>query len=198
MNTEYWNQRAIEQGRASVSRKGDDATAATERFRAFFESNYDFEGATGQVLDFGCGWGRWASLFEKAEFYLGVDASSEMIELAFKANHRFRFLWMEEDTLDCADGTFDLVWICTVLQHIVEDEEVYRTLTELHRVLKPGGSMLMFENTSTHIPRSAPHVKFRTGRFYQDALHGYGFEHLGALMEAGERHDFMLFKKEIA
>ncbi len=198
MNVDYWNKRAIEQGEAAVSRKDADAVAATAGFRRFFERHYpDFGSVTGNVLDFGCGWGRWAPLFENAEFYIGLDTSAEMIELAYKraTASNARFAVTKADKISCDDGYFDLAWICTVLQHIIEDEDVYRALSEVHRVLKPGGIILMFENTSTYIERSAPHVKFRSGTFYQDALHGYDCEHLGALEEAGERHDFMMFTK---
>ncbi len=98
------------------------------------------------ALDFGCGVGRLtralAGHFKECR---GVDISRTMIEKARELNQHMpncRFHLNEADHLQrFADGVFAFVYSSIVLQHI-EPRLIRNYLSELVRVLKPGGVMV--------------------------------------------------------
>lgn len=100
------------------------------------------------ALDFGCGVGRLTQALA-AHFpeCWGVDISPTMISLAkeFSAHvQRCRFLVNEQDRLEgLQDNYFGFIYSSIVLQHI-GGKHACRYITELVRVLKPGG-VLVFQ-----------------------------------------------------
>lgn len=46
---------------------------------------------------------------------------------------------MDMRALDCPDDSFDFAWSTGAIEHIGRDEDFARHLSEVHRVLKPGG-----------------------------------------------------------
>lgn len=96
-----------------------------------------------RVLDFGCGVGRLVIAFARdADMVVGMDVSPSMLEEA-KANCRLRnitnvTLVGSDDTLSAADGPFDLVHSCIVLQHI-EVKRGTALFAQLVRKIRPGG-----------------------------------------------------------
>lgn len=101
-----------------------------------------------RLLDAGCGTGgflRWALDEERFEAAAGVDVSEQAVELARgrvpEADIRLAPVW----ELPYEDASFDLVSFNDVLQHLPETE-VERSLSELRRVLEPGGALLVRTN----------------------------------------------------
>lgn|GEM_PF-883634 len=101
------------------------------------------------VLDYGCGRGQ-ASLkyLGRGAVVHGIDISPEYIEDAARSARRagyseeqFHFAVMDAHTLEFDDDTFDLVVGFGILHHL--DAEA--ALREIHRVLKPGGRVLLQE-----------------------------------------------------
>jgi len=109
------------------------------------------------ALDIGCGTG--ISTFElakkcsrKGQFY-GVDLSQQMIERAKKTATSFCFencLFSQGDAeeLDFSDSTFDLVTSCYTY-HFLPDK--LKALSEMYRVLKPGGTLALLYHGKGHI-----------------------------------------------
>ena len=81
------------------------------------------------------------------------------------------------------DGAFDLVMCVAVLHHVADPGDVRRTLAEMVRVARPGGSVLVWD----HNPRN-PYWRVIMKRVPQDTgderLIGEG-EVLGGLRAAG-------------
>ncbi len=98
---------------------------------------------TRRFLDFGCGTGEFASSFP-AQSYLGVDLSSVYVRHA-ALRHRASFAVMDGLALALADQSFDAALIVGVIHHL-DDHAARTTLAELHRVLKPGSTMLVLED----------------------------------------------------
>jgi SAM-dependent methyltransferase len=97
----------------------------------------------GRCLDFGCGVGRLTlPLSHHFEETVGVDVARSMIALARRhgaRGHRCRFVVNKAPHLArFADGAFDLVHSCLVLQHI-RPEVAVRYVREFLRVCRPGG-----------------------------------------------------------
>ena len=102
-----------------------------------------------EVLDAGCGPGLYAEeLVRRGARVTGVDASPEMVELArarVGAHATFRVHDLAEPLAWAADGSFDLAVMALVIHHV--DDRV-ALLREVHRVLRPGGHLVV----STHHP----------------------------------------------
>jgi ubiquinone/menaquinone biosynthesis C-methylase UbiE len=104
------------------------------------------------VLDIGCGDG--LSSFDIARFdveVVGIDISGESIRVASERAEReslenVTFMIADADALPFADRAVDSVLCYGSLHHVPAPE---RTLREVARVLKPGGSYLGVENNTT-------------------------------------------------
>lgn len=100
------------------------------------------------VLEIGCGIGRWAlSLQHHGIHYTGIDISPKMVEIA-KKRVSAAFFTMSADALTFEDEQFDLVVSVTVLQHIPYEQQ-HTAITQLCRVTKKGGYILLIEDTKS-------------------------------------------------
>jgi SAM-dependent methyltransferase len=106
--------------------------------------NWSFEGK--RILDFGCGPGRTLRHFlseaEVAEIW-GVDIDAESIDLLTREHcpplHALRSGYAPPLGLDY--GSFDLAWAISVFTHLTDNSTAW--LLELHRLLKPGGLLIV-------------------------------------------------------
>ncbi|WP_027941206.1 methyltransferase domain-containing protein [Amycolatopsis taiwanensis] len=97
----------------------------------------------GQVADLGCGPGHiTAYLDELGLAAFGVDASSAMIELARQSYPGLRFDVGSMTALDIADGVLSGALSRWSIIH-TPPQEVPVILAEFHRVLAPGGHLLI-------------------------------------------------------
>jgi Methylase involved in ubiquinone/menaquinone biosynthesis len=90
---------------------------------------------TGRLLDFGCGSKPYRALFQVSE-YIGTD-----IEVSGHDHQNEQIdVYYDGKTLPFDDASFDSVFSSEVFEHIFNLPEI---LDELHRVIKPGGHMLI-------------------------------------------------------
>ena len=115
-----------------------------------------------RVLDIGCGVGRWSSrLLKLNASVVGIDFSESMIKEAEKrqqasnSNNRAEFVIATAQDLPFKDSTFDYILSVTVLQHIVDDEEVKKAASEMIRVVRPGGKIIILEVSLSEKRQSA-------------------------------------------
>jgi SAM-dependent methyltransferase len=94
----------------------------------------------GVVLDAGSGTGRdVAYMLDCGLFALGVDASSEMVNVANELHPGGNFLHMDLRKMDLwPDAMFSGVWCCGVLHHL-HPRGAIQVLKTLARLLTPGG-----------------------------------------------------------
>jgi len=109
--------------------------------------------AAKRVLDFGCGVGGSMPYFHKylPESQLtGIDVSQRSIDIA---SSRFPdladYLLFDGVSLPFADNTFDVVFTACVFHHIPANEHVH-LLSEILRVLAPGGVFFVFEHNPSN------------------------------------------------
>lgn len=101
---------------------------------------------TRRFLDFGCGTGEFAASFPRSH-YLGVDISRDYTRYAARiSSHSFGV--MNGQALGLQDQVFDAVLVVGVVHHL-HDALARETFCELHRVLRPGGEMLVLEDIPT-------------------------------------------------
>lgn len=89
----------------------------------------------GKVLDFGCGSKPYKNLFTKSSSYIGVDIINS------GHNHRESEIdiYYDGKTLPFPNNHFDCIVSFEVLEHVFNPDVI---LSELSRVLKPGGFFL--------------------------------------------------------
>ncbi len=97
-------------------------------------------------LDFGCGTGEFASCFPAGQ-YLGIDLSPRYLHFAQRAEcwHRGRFVAASGAELALANQRFDAALVLGVLHHLTI-VMARAALLELHRVLRPGATLLVMED----------------------------------------------------
>jgi len=111
--------------------------------RAMVTAFAEVVGEGGRVADLGCGPGAvTAHLAELGLEVFGVDASTAMIELAREAHPGLRFDVGSMEAPAIADGTLDGVLSRWSVIHTPPDE-LPVILAEFHRVLAPGGHLLI-------------------------------------------------------
>jgi SAM-dependent methyltransferase len=101
----------------------------------------------GRSLEIGCGYGRLTPTF--AEFsaeHIAVDINPTALDKACQAYPDYDFRAGSATELPFLDAQFDLVTTWTVLQHIPPDR-IEVACNELRRVLAPGGTLLLCEET---------------------------------------------------
>lgn len=153
---------------------GAIAEAASRRFR----SEYDYaqweylrsakviralerSGVTlhGRVLDAGCGGGGTAlSLGEEASFAVGLDLDARFRGtgtrlLAERSQRSAAFVQGDAERLPFGDGTFDIVFSHSVIEHVGSAETYLR---ECRRVLRPRG--LLYLSTAPYLSFAGAHL----------------------------------------
>ena len=93
-----------------------------------------------KVLDLGCGNGK-NMLYRRSLNIKGIDISDEQVKICKRKN-----LDVEQGTitsLNQKDNEFDNMLCIATYHHLDNDEDRRQTLTEIHRCLKPGGTILI-------------------------------------------------------
>lgn len=103
------------------------------------------------LLDFGCGTGKLFHLWDGISFTAAYDISHSMLKEARKTIAElgdgykgqlslYAPLPSRNGRLDFPDKMFEAVVACEVLAHVLPDD-IKVTIMELHRLIKPGGTM---------------------------------------------------------
>lgn len=100
---------------------------------------------SGRILDYGCGHGRGALLLARADrSVLAIDPDSKAIRKALKleSSGLVEFQVQQGFTIPAPDMSFDGAVSFEVIEHLAtKSQRLY--LSELKRVLKPGGKLLL-------------------------------------------------------
>ena len=119
-------------------------------------------GGTGLCLDIGCGSGRHRKLIEAAGYtWIGVDIDT--------SRGVARLAEADACALPFKSGSFDLVWMNCVLEHI---QNPWSGLLEMHRVLKEGGRLV---GVSGYLDPDSTHYCALTYLGLRQALSDAGF-----------------------
>lgn len=123
----------------------DLASAKAALIRKVAEAHF---GATAglDALDVGCGIGLLDGLLAPSFARLtGVDVSADSIDVARANNPSVGYEAFDGAALPYADASHDFVFTVCVLHH-VSPGDWQHFIDELHRVLRPGGMVLVYEH----------------------------------------------------
>lgn len=102
---------------------------------------YDWLPENGPVLDVGCGNGIYTQwLAKKCEPAYGIDHNLKNLSWGKSEFPNVNFLMANGESLPFPDDFFGAVMITEVLEHTRDDR---LTLQEIHRVMRPGGTLLV-------------------------------------------------------
>jgi ubiquinone/menaquinone biosynthesis C-methylase UbiE len=107
------------------------------------------KGARGRVLDVGCGTGRNLPRYEEGTFVVGVDPSVEALAKARKRAPSVPLVRASAEALPFRDGAFDTVVSGLVFCSV---PDAARGVSEVKRVLAPGGRLRMLEHVRSTVP----------------------------------------------
>lgn len=99
-----------------------------------------------RALEIACGPGRLTAEMSAVPFGVAIDASQPMLETAQRRMPPqaapWTFLRTDAFRLPFQDASFDVVYTCRFIRHFqLEDRQ--RLYREVHRVLRPGGALLV-------------------------------------------------------
>lgn len=123
-----------------------------------------------RFLDFGCGTGEFARDFP-ADRYVGIDPAREYVQFASAARPG-SYSVMDGGALALGEAQFEAALVLGVFHHLT-DIFVQNSIRELHRVLKPGGTLLVLEDVPPpsiwNLPGHAMHWLDRGDHIRSDA-----------------------------
>jgi ABC-2 type transport system ATP-binding protein len=128
------------------------------------------EGELGRLVEFGCGTGFYTELLaRRADSLVATDISPGMLDVAKQRVNAPNVTFQAEDCqrTSLPDGAFDTAFISLVLHFTVPD----RTVAEMHRILRPGGTLIMV-NLDTQALNGVARVRSLARIIYQGAV-GY-------------------------
>lgn len=151
--------------------------------------------AVPRVLDVGCGEGQFTDAIARAGYeVLGIDVAEEPLRRARSLYAGLDLRRVEPDgAWPLADASFDAIWAGETIEHVFDTA---RWMSELRRVLRSGGSLILStpahgsltrlglalsgRRFERHFDPRADHLRFYTRRALTRLLADFGFERVRA------------------
>jgi len=99
-----------------------------------------------RILDVGCGTGDLADAFSICD-YVGIDLSQEYVDTASEL-HKGQFKQMDARRLEFTNEEFDMIFVYGLFHHL-SDKDTKSVLSEIERVVKKNGKILILEDIPT-------------------------------------------------
>ena len=153
-----------------------------------------------RVLDVGCGEGRFTAELAAAGVHgVGIDVAEEPLRRARGAHPGVDVRLIDAcGPWPLADASFDAVWAGEVIEHVADTAA---WLSEVRRVLRPGGRLLVSTPNHSriavlrlalsagafdaHFDPRADHLRFYTRRTLISLLEDFGFQEVSTAAAAG-------------
>ena len=134
----------------------DATTGLSTEEREVITQYFPTDGAS--VLDLGCGTGRTTTVLEQMGYdVVGVDLTESLVQRAQTLFPNVEFMTGNATALPFENSTFEAVLFSYYgLDYIIPEENRYRALREIHRVLRPNGTFVFNSHNwwSVYVVRS--------------------------------------------
>jgi 2-polyprenyl-3-methyl-5-hydroxy-6-metoxy-1,4-benzoquinol methylase len=173
---EYWEDRARRHGSRAAGYQDDAMNAYEDRLRRSAITRLVGKGQHRELLDAGCGSGRWSVFLARDGWVVtGVDISRELIRLATPATD-VTYIASAIQDLELPDSRYNAWLSVTALQHITSPAEFDAALDNLGRMLQPGGMAAVLEYSPLVRVGSMPsYMRARTRRQWIDVMSSRGY-----------------------
>jgi len=175
---------------AGVEQNGDDTWNFIAPFLEGFQPR--------SILEFGCAWGRMLRRihghFPKARLF-GVDLSPVALE-GLKAtwpDDRIPTLYNQNEPP--IDIRVDMIFTCTVIQHITDLDILGKVFDGFRTILRPGGKLVMFENVNWGKGQGGKHMSELNAAEYMALWPELEWRDCGTFMHGVEAHELMIGSK---
>ncbi|WP_294902503.1 malonyl-ACP O-methyltransferase BioC [Tatumella sp. UBA2305] len=146
--------------------------------------------ANGQVLDAGCGSGRFSRYFSGRGYQVtALDISAEMLRTARDRDPKSCYLQADIDALPVRRQSFDIIWSNLALQW---SADLRKALGQLRLAVNPGGSLRF----STVVAGSLPEVN-QAWQAVDNTEHVNRFLSAGQIARAAEGYGIRLYHEQI-
>ena len=141
------------------------------------------------ILDVGCGpawfWPEAITVLPPEQMLTLFDQSPGMVDEALQRCRALSFAAVEGETGDAADlpfadASFDAVIAMHMLYHVADQA---KAISEFHRVLKPGGTLLVSTNGVDNMRELYQLTTVFGGTPHDPAAEAFGFDRAAALLE---------------
>lgn len=178
-----------------------------EREAAFFRTQEDvvsrllarqLVASDHMALDFGCGTGRWTPILANmVGRCVGIDITPEILSVAMACAGWDVIFREYAGTIPAGRNDFDVVFSCLVLNAILDDEALSETISDMARVLRPGGLVFIVDVTQRSNVRTRWSV-LRSVEEYRAAFACVApLQLLGEYLDLGETHSIMAGRKPL-
>jgi 2-polyprenyl-3-methyl-5-hydroxy-6-metoxy-1,4-benzoquinol methylase len=139
-----------------------------------------------KILDFGCGSGNLSRVLDKEGYCIvGVDVSIDILQ--HTKDHKFNngglFLQYDGRQLPISPNSFDVCVTYAVLGHFIDSTKLRLISKEILRVLKPGGKVVLVEQTCRKSVIKSKNWKIiRPAKEYEQILSESGFRNRGNMI----------------
>lgn len=176
----YWNERAHQHGHTGWGDRVLYAFDQSARLAAIESITKSCVPGSQAVLDFGAGSGDFAAMLSRHfDRVFAFDISDAVIDKARvrHGNDRIEFMHGADiRQMPLAEGSLDLVLSVTVLQHILDEDELISVLAYLRQRLRPDGRLIALEYTPTTPRPLSEYQRFLSVEDWQQVLAKAGFE----------------------
>ena len=147
------------------------------------------------ILEYGCAYGRMMRhlhmRWPDARLY-GVDLSGEALDHLIKHWPDSPPPNLFNQNVPPADIRVDLIFTCTVLQHITDDNVLKAVALGFRKILNPGGYLILFENINWGPGQGGAHMREFAASDYMGLWPEMRWNDCGKFMHVLEAHELMI------
>jgi len=151
------------------------------------------------ILEFGCAYGRMLrrirARWPEAKLY-GVDICKEALE-HLRANWEGKVPVLFNQSVPPAHLRVDMIFTCTVLQHVTDDDVLRQIAESFRAILKPAGNLVLYENIAHRPGKGGAHMREFAAQDYMDLWPELQWQECGIFVHNGEEHDLMIGQKAL-
>jgi len=135
-----------------------------------------------KIVELGCGTGVYIKQWKElgVENLIGIDISSEATNNLMKEHPKYKFydedLSSDQIPVICGDKSADVVTAIGVLVHIVDDDEFRKSISNISKIVKNDGIVIITEYLCRNEAQDKKYMKIRSFSWYKEELLKAGLE----------------------